>query len=411
MKMKSTLLPIAIAGIILSSLSAQAQSIILTGTVKDKQDEPFEGLSVSILSNETDQSTKTDNQGKFTFKLPGKGDYQINIDDEIYQTFSLSEPSTERSWTVAKNAGSIKDDQQPFFQISAAQIDSSGYTTLDQILQFSVPGFYATSQSISDGTVFVNPASYHGLGPDQILILVNGKRKHASSLLNVSNTFGRGSVSNDFNNIPISMIKEVEFLKTSASVEYGSDAIAGIVNIILKDGKDLSTMSITAGGYPNRDKWWTGTNLSNETESTLFLNKAFKIGSAGYLQLGGDLTHLGAINRAGYYNGGIFQKEAFNADSTDFGPVDLTDPRRNKFWENTGYTEGITAETGRARLGSASIYANAQYKLGESSEIYAFGGYNLKNGYSTGFYRFPKEPLQLTPQIPSSGFLQNYCPL
>ena len=392
-----------------------AQEYPVTITAKDENREPVQGILISFYRGDDlvgEETTNFEGIGIIQLNAPGK--YSL-VARHPYGlpfkqvTISVNQEGNFYALSVPSLPGSIKDDQQPFLKITAEQIARSGYTTLDQILQFSVPGFYATWQGISNGTVFMNPASFRGLGPDQILVLINGKRRHSSSLLNVSNTFGRGSVSNDFNSIPISMIKEVQFIKTSAAVEYGSDAIAGIVNVILKNASDPSRVNITVGGYPANGKWWNGKwterrNFGNETEATLFLNKLFKLGTAGYLQLGGDLTHLGAINRAGYYRGGIFQKEAFNADSTAFRPIDLNDPQRSQFWKASKYAEGITAQTGRARLGSGSVYANGSYALSETSSIYAFGGYNLKNGRSTGFYRFPKDTLLLASQNLTYGF-------
>lgn len=112
---------------------------------------------------------------------------------------------------------------------------STGQIEINQLLQFSAPSFNSNKQSGSDGADAVDPASLRGLGPDQTLLLLNGKRYHQSSLINLFGTKGRGNTGYDMNTIPIGAIKRVEVLRDGASAQYGSDAIAGVINVILND--------------------------------------------------------------------------------------------------------------------------------------------------------------------------------
>ena len=108
---------------------------------------------------------------------------------------------------------------------------STGKVEINQILQYAAPSFNATKQSGSDGADHIDPASLRGLGPDQTLVLINGKRRHQSSLVNVFGTRGRGNSGTDLNAIPASAIKRIEVLRDGASAQYGSDAIAGVITV------------------------------------------------------------------------------------------------------------------------------------------------------------------------------------
>lgn len=107
--------------------------------------------------------------------------------------------------------------------------------SVSSTLNFIVPSFTSTSHTVNDGTDFVDPAQIRGLGPDQVLVLLNGKRRHQSSLVNVTLTPGRGSVGTDLNAIPAFALERIEVLRDGASAQYGSDAIAGVINLELKN--------------------------------------------------------------------------------------------------------------------------------------------------------------------------------
>lgn len=134
--------------------------------------------------------------------------------------------------------------------IEIAQLaNTTGRVEVNQILQFSAPSFNATKQSGSDGADHIDPASLRGLGPDQTLVLINGKRRHQSSLVNIFGTRGRGNTGTDLNAIPAAAIKRIEILRDGASAQYGSDAIAGVINVVLKDKTYGLTGGVTYGLY------------------------------------------------------------------------------------------------------------------------------------------------------------------
>ena len=132
-------------------------------------------------------------------------------------------------------------------QVSVPQVN------VNQILNYVAPSFTSTTQSLSDGTDHIDPASLRGLGPDQVLVLINGKRRHTSSLINVNGTFGRGSVGTDLNAIPAAAIKRIEVLRDGAAAQYGSDAIAGVINVVLKDEVNTLNINVTTGANVSRN--------------------------------------------------------------------------------------------------------------------------------------------------------------
>lgn len=125
----------------------------------------------------------------------------------------------------------------------------SGKIEINELLQYVAPSFNANKQSGSDGSDHVDPATLRGLGPDQTLVLINGKRRHQSSLINLFGTRGRGNTGTDLNAIPASAIKRIEILRDGASAQYGSDAIAGVINIVLNDNVEVLNGAVTYGVY------------------------------------------------------------------------------------------------------------------------------------------------------------------
>jgi len=156
---------------------------------------------------------------------------------EINDTISKEKRIDEVTITGSRNKKrTVIDTPVPIDIIDIKQVSqSTGQVEVNQLLQFAAPSFNSNKQSGSDGADAVDPATLRGLGPDQTLLLLNGKRYHQSSLINLFGTKGRGNTGSDMNTIPIGAIKRVEVLRDGASAQYGSDAIAGVINVILND--------------------------------------------------------------------------------------------------------------------------------------------------------------------------------
>ena len=129
---------------------------------------------------------------------------------------------------------SVTESTVPVDIISGEDLQRSGLLEMSQVLSGQIPSFNYPSAALADGTDHGRPAVLRGLAPDHTLVLINGKRRHSGALLNLGGTVGRGSSAVDLNMIPTSAIKRVEVLRDGAAAQYGSDAIAGVINIVLK---------------------------------------------------------------------------------------------------------------------------------------------------------------------------------
>jgi len=138
--------------------------------------------------------------------------------------------------------------------LSADDMATTGQTEVGRMLQALAPSFNFSSSSISDGTDALRPATLRGLGPDQTLVLVNGKRRHQASLIHINNSVGRGTAGTDMNAIPAAAIKRIEVLRDGAAAQYGSDAIAGVINIQLKDYSSGGEFGVSGGEYTEGDR-------------------------------------------------------------------------------------------------------------------------------------------------------------
>ena len=143
----------------------------------------------------------------------------------------------------------VADSPVPVDVIGSDAIENTGATETNKILNQLVPSFNFPQPSIADGSDALRPATLRGLSPDQTLVLVNGKRRHVSALLNINGTVGRGSAAVDMNLIPGIAISRVEVLRDGAAAQYGSDAIAGVINIQLKSADHGGRVSLTYGEY------------------------------------------------------------------------------------------------------------------------------------------------------------------
>ena len=141
----------------------------------------------------------------------------------------------------------IADSPVPIDVIGADSLQSSGSTDTNKALTVLVPSFNFPQPSITGGTDIIRPATLRGLGPDHTLVLVNGKRRHVSALLNINGSVGRGSAAVDMSQLPLASIERIEVLRDGAAAQYGSDAIAGVVNVLLKDNREGANLTVSYG--------------------------------------------------------------------------------------------------------------------------------------------------------------------
>ncbi|HHQ15198.1 MAG TPA: ligand-gated channel protein, partial [Chromatiales bacterium] len=202
----------------------------------------------------------------------------------------------------------VADSPVPVDVLSSEELQSTGQIEVGRMLQTVAPSFNFSSSTISDGTDALRPATLRGLGPDQTLVLVNGKRRHTSALIHVNTSVGRGTAGTDMNAIPGSSIGRIEVLRDGASAQYGSDAIAGVINIVLKDEAEAGQAAAYYGQYTKGD----GGNI-------LFsLNKGFGIGNDGFINFDAEYRNRGKTNRAGL--SGVCQYDSATDNTcTDIG--------------------------------------------------------------------------------------------
>jgi len=375
------------------------------GTVKGKVSDEFGPLPGAKITIEGENLvSKCDINGDYEFELK-PGTYKVIASYLLYKssekTVSISFNSLEVSADFVLNSvspvdanASVGTRSGPKSQlentaavdiISPADFALSTQMTLSQFLHFHVPSFHSTSQTISDGTDHVDPGTLRGLGPDQLLVFVNGKRRHSSSLINVNGTVGRGAVGTDFNAIPLSAIDHIEILRDGASAQYGSDAIAGVINIILKE--QTNVFSINAAYNP--------TLAGDGQEVNLNANYGLEFENGGFLNVNSEFMQRESYNRAGDYTGNVYSLD----DSLDQALI-----TQNDFWNQTPFEDQRIMEIGSAAAFDASTFGNLLLPMRNKGEFYANGGISYRQGKGRGFYRLPWQEEKVVEEFHPNGF-------
>ena len=246
--------------LLLTSFMANAQRNV-SGKVSEKNGSPLIGVSVVVKG--TTVGAVTDNDGKFSFAAPasasvlelsfiGYGTVEVPIPASNTVSVVLESTESNLSEVVISTGGrssqrTVADSPVPIDVLSAGDLASTGQLSLDKQLMYRVPSFNTVNTPVNDATTLLDPYEIRNLGPSRTLILVNGKRKNLSSLLYVQFSPGRGETGVDLSAIPTDAIKRIEILRDGASAQYGSDAIAGVMNVILKDKFEYSSLNINSG--------------------------------------------------------------------------------------------------------------------------------------------------------------------
>ncbi|MGK0391361.1 MAG: iron complex outermembrane receptor protein [Maribacter sp.] len=369
--------------ILFIGLSSCLMAQTVTGVLMDTDDEPLIGASATVKGTET--GTITDIDGKFSlsanqgdvlvFSYTGFTTQEVTVTDSNPLTVILSEGVGLDAVTVLGSRGKPRtayDAPVPVDNISASTLEASGKGVLDQQLMFKVPSYSATEQPISDAAAHFSPAGLRGLFPSRTLVLINGKRKNASALVYSYVTPGRGEVGVDMKSVPSSALERVEILRDGAAAQYGSDAVAGVINLVLKKKVDpfvslgYSTTTEGDGGQFSLDG---GFGLSNKKA---FANLSFGFFDQKRTQRAGEITSV--ADEAGYW--GV-------TDDTDFSLSDLTTFLGNE--PSAGFQVGIPDMT------ITNFALNAGYTLDEKteSELYFFGSAANRNGSAPQFARVP----------------------
>lgn len=294
----------------------------------------------------------------------------------------------------------VENSPVPVDVLTGDAITEGGQVETNKILNKLVPSFNFPQPAIADGSDALRPATLRGLGPDQTLVLVNGKRRHVSALLNINGTVGRGSAAVDMNAIPALAIERIEVLRDGASSQYGSDAIAGVINVRLKtsseggkatisygkydttiSGVDNVTGLVTSGGQPQR--------IANDTryfqaivdgERKVSDGESYSVATNvglpffgvqdGYINLTAEYRHRGYTNRQGY----DLRPNYIRPSSTTWDPRELTFNR-------------LQFRFGDPQADDFILFGNMAAPLSESLELYAFASFNQRDSVSAANYR------------------------
>jgi iron complex outermembrane receptor protein len=371
--------------VLIFTLAANAQTSI-RGTVTDAGTQlPLPGVSVTVKGSST--ATSTDQNGSYS--ISAASDAELVFSYTGYRSFTtstggrrtinvtLSSDVAQLNEVVligTRSAGRVKlETAVPVDVVNIGKAASStGRLNLTDVLNFAAPSFNYNKQSGSDGADHVELGTLRGLGPDQTLVLVNGKRRHSTAFVSVFGTRGRGNSGVDLSSIPTAAIDRIEILRDGASAQYGSDAIAGVINLVLKkntgelsgnvgysgfyDPAFNSAKSVVSGYYPHGNKI-DGNGITADANYGLSLGK-----HGGFLNLTGNYTKTGKTYRQ-------------TKDTTTSNPEALPfNPYRRANGDGS-------AETG-------SFFFNNELPLGSSkTTFYSFGGYTYKSGEAYAFTR------------------------
>lgn len=316
----------------------------------------------------------------------------------------------------------VADSPVPIDVISTEALSQSGFTETNRLLRELVPSFNFPQPSITDGTDVIRPATLRGLSPDQTLVLVNGKRRHTTALLNINGSVGRGSAAVDINLIPSIALSRVEVLRDGAAAQYGSDAIAGVINFQLSDRREGGRFTVNLGRYETRVsdiETFTGLALggngqpllgpdanrngngdifqttttgkddkrSDGTTVTIAGTIGLPLGAEGHLNVSAEYQDRNPTNRTGYDPRRQYPRLA-NGN---------VDPRELTF-------DRLSHRYGDAKTQDLKFFVNAGLPINDQVELYSFASYGFRDGQSGAFVRLANDARNV-PAIYPDGFL------
>lgn len=453
MNKKCTSLRFTLLAVLIFSMAnwATAQKATVTGKVTDELG-PLIGASVTVAG--TSNGTITDLDGSYTLSVDAMGTVTLEASYIGYSAQQLTVSITDGGTTTANfllaqgiSLESIvvtgtrasnrtnTDAPVPVDVIDVNKLAKTApQTNLNQLLHNTAPSFSSNTQTISDGTDHIDPASLRGLGPDQVLVLLNGKRRHTTSLVNVNGTFGRGNVGTDLNAIPASAVTAIEVLRDGAAAQYGSDAIAGVINVRLREDVNKLSFNLTTGAnFTSEIGPFEGETKDYDGEVVnLGVNYGLPIGDkGGFINMTGEFQYRGSTNRMQEFSGGIFNRlngieRVAASKGLDVSQLSMAQIQENA--QGVGYfsndlksliagapsmdslitlispdatdeelaARGQTRSDYNMRVGQSALrggkfFANLAIPVGDDLEIYSFGGIGYRNGESGCFYRLPSQ--------------------
>ena len=431
-----------IALVLFSSLMF-AQSV--SGTVTDSDGNALFGANVTVEGTSSGAATGAD--GSYSVDGVASGTYTVTASYIGYESASVSvsvDGTATANFSLASSAVSgnavsvlgsrfarnVDEQAVPVEVITELEIRAAGFTETNELLQSLIPSYNAPRGYITDGSDHMRPATLRGMAPNQTLVLVNGKRRHQGALVHVNGSVGRGSTQVDLNAIPASAIEKIEVLRDGAAAQYGSDAVAGVINIILKEtgGADLSVtygqnLSEFERGYKAGEGFIDGQDDStygwdlDENASDNGVGYLPYTAARGWARPGVEtvdktdgrnlIVHAG--NGLSLFGGNLYISGQFR----DGGRTNRAglDPRRQYFAGMDEKEKAFDRENHRIGAGAfeqVSLMWNGSFPT-ERGTFYTFGGMNTRDGESGCYYRRAQDNRTLRAWYPD-GFLPLISP-
>jgi iron complex outermembrane recepter protein len=380
---------------------------------------------VSVIAVGTNIGATTDAGGNYSFTVKQAGAYRVRFSaigsetKEVQVTVEAggtaianaqladSQSSLNEVVVVGSRAATARTNVQtvsPVDVISTRELKGFAQVDVGQILNSVAPSFNSNRQTVADGTDHVDPASLRGLGPDQVLVLVNGKRRHTSALLNINGTVGRGSVGTDMNVIPVAAIERIEILRDGAAAQYGSDAIAGVINVVLKKDYTGLSASLTGGQNMTTLKYDIPTlgggsrsvsQTINDGHVVQFdISKGFRLGKDGFLTISGQYNDRGRSNRSGPDNAPtIYLGASAGFPGTPTGQVQ-NDFRTKLIADDATLVSqrGYNRQNmvfGNSASKNVGVFVNGSVPVNVNTQVYFAGGITYRTGTGFGNNRIP----------------------
>ena len=414
--MKTTVRLLSVFIILLFPFVLFAQnSATLEGTIIDTNGEELAGANIFLV--ESSQGTAAGEDGSYTIENIDPGTYTVRvtfvgyqqIDEEI--SFSAGQTVTRNftmqetavmgegvTVTVGSRAGHTAADELavPVDVYTAIDLEKAGTSEVGQMLEQVAPSVNFPQQTVADGMDALRSFTLRGLSPDHTLVLINGKRRHKSALVNrLGSGIQKGSSPTDMNAIPASAVQQMEVLRDGAAAQYGSDAIAGVVNIQLKEEPVPLSLSYKLGGNATD-------NFSNDgTTQDIAASYGLPIGEEGYINLFGELRLQDPTNRAG-----ASPRDQITAGDGDV-VMDMDGDGVQEVVEKNNPVSQPNFHWGSGASDNYYLWGNSAIPVNESMEVYAFGGYSYRDALGQGFYRRSLGDRNW-PQIYPIGFLPEF---
>lgn len=385
------------SGILLAPLPLpKTADATITGRVTGEGGEAIPGATV--LERGTTNGISTDGDGRFSITVKpgatlvvsaiGFKSQQFDVGDRTTLDVRLQTSTTELGQvTVVGSRGLPRTDVErpaPVDVLNAKELQATGQVDLGQQVQFNSPSFNSAKTGVNGVANYADPATLRGLSPDQVLVLVDGKRRHQFSALNLNVTVGSGTVVTDLNAVPSLAIERIEVLRDGAAAQYGSDAIAGVINLGLNKSTGVATVRTQFG-------------VTQEGDGTQYLagaNYGIKLGKTnpGYLNLTLQYQRQNQTDRSDDYLGGIYTAfPALTAANPTPTAAQIANENRIRAERGVYPPVGEPFKVGVYGSNQADIYQgfyNLGVPVGSSGwSVYSFGGYSRKDILAYGFFR------------------------